>query len=135
MLPRLTVGFLSGLVFLFSICSHSFAQGHGFYIGGYGGLNLAEQMPLGNADGELSIGYIGAAGLGYDFGNGLRAEGQFGYSPHDIDKIGSNSGASGGVDVYTFMANILYEFRPQGWFIYPYLGAGVGALRLQADGG
>lgn len=133
MLPRLIVGVLAGISFLFSVCSHSFAQGHGFYIAGYGGLNLAEEMPLGTVDGELSIGFIGNGGLGYEFGNGLRAEGLFGYGTHDIDKIGSNSAASGDVDIYTFMANILYEFRPDGWFIYPYLGAGVGALRLQAD--
>ncbi len=133
MLPRLFAGILAGFGFLFSICSQSFAQGHGFYISGYGGLNLAEEMPLGAGDGELSLGYFGAGGLGYEFGNGLRAEGQFGYGPHDVDKIGSNSAVGGSVDIYTFMANVLYEFRPDGWVIYPYLGAGVGALRLQAD--
>lgn len=137
MLRRFIISLPAALIFLFSISSQPSAQDGGFYIGLQGTYNfpevLSQTLNIGTTDVELSDGYVASAAFGYEFGDGLRVEAQFSYSPNDVAMLGSSVPISGGVDIMTLMANVAYDFGIQDWPVHPYIGAGVGVMRLEAD--
>ena len=137
-----------------SICANVKAQG---YQGFYAGLQ-AQYVTLRDADytdglaiqSEASKGFGISAIGGYDFGNGLRAEGEFGYRRNSLDQfeitndgglgaaagVGSLSGQTletdGTTDAFYLMVNGWYDFMIRGF--RPYVGGGIGFARLSVDG-
>ncbi len=84
--------------------------------------------------------YAGEIGIGYGFGNGLRAEldGNYYHNTIHASDVTVDAGTavnkhyrtSGGLNTYGFMLNGLYDL-PLGWVVQPYVGAGVGYEWLQ----
>jgi len=77
-------------------------------------------------------------GMGYAFG-GLRLEGQLGYEGFTLNNVNplpggplSESDTTGELSGPVFMANLLYDFGTPGG-TRPFLGAGVGFARMEAD--
>ncbi len=89
-----------------------------------------------SADYNKGIGIYAA--LGYAWDNGFRTELEFSYRGSDIDQIdptlafsGFPSGSiSGSTDTYSFMANVLYDFKGLSDVVTPYVGVGVGAANV-----
>ena len=107
----------------------------GFYLGAGAGINFwPEDSDLGSNEAKFDDWDWTTAGqLGYAFGNGIRLEGEFGYRPNDVDSVSNVPGASGDFETMSFMANLLYDFRTR-WPVTPYVGVGLGAARVSADG-
>jgi outer membrane protein OmpA-like peptidoglycan-associated protein len=107
----------------------------GVYVGAAAGVNVfPEDSDLGSAEADLDWSWATAGSVGYAFGNGFRAEGEFGYRPNDVDSVSGVPGASGDLSTMSFMANLLYDFRRPGWIVTPYIGVGLGMARVHADG-
>lgn len=81
------------------------------------------------------VGGIGAASVGYGFGNGLRGELEFDYSGQHAKGTGLY-GRRGSGTAYTYgvMANALYDIDAGLGWIYPYVGAGVGMQWMALSG-
>jgi OmpA-OmpF porin, OOP family len=87
---------------------------------------------------------------GYDFGGPFRAEGEVGYSHHDVKAlnisndgglgtslgVGSLNGASanpnGSISALSFMVNGIFTLMPR-WRVSPYLGAGIGGADISVN--
>jgi OOP family OmpA-OmpF porin len=68
-------------------------------------------------------------GLGYAFQNNFRLEGELG---HRFNNFGEDVGLDDGdVRVWSGMLNLFYDFN-RGGRIEPYIGAGIGAARVEA---
>lgn len=76
-------------------------------------------------------GWAGIAAVGYGFGNGVRAEGEFGYRRSGVNNA-SSGGTTGHTSAYSLMLNGLYEANI-GIPIMPYVGAGVGGAKVRFD--
>ena len=85
---------------------------------------------------NFDLGYVGAASLGWGFGNGLRVEAEGNYRSNEVDSIRGLGlapiGRTGGFQSqYGVMGNVFYDFDP-GFlgigpsYVQPYLGAGAG---------
>jgi outer membrane protein OmpA-like peptidoglycan-associated protein len=111
------------------------ADDKGVYVGPGAGVNVfPEDSDLGSAEADLDWSWATAGSVGYMFGNGFRAEGEFGYRPNDVDSVTGVPGASGDYSTMSFMANLLYDFRISKFPITPYIGVGLGLARVHADG-
>jgi outer membrane protein OmpA-like peptidoglycan-associated protein len=122
---------------LFSPLTASAQEAHkGVYIGAGAGINFwPEDSDLGSNEAKFDDWDWTTAGqLGYAFGNGFRAEGEFGYRPNDVDSVSNVTGASGDLSTMSFMANLLYDFHIGNFPLTPYIGVGIGAARVHADG-
>lgn len=112
------------------------AQTNGWYTGLAGGVNwLAETDVTGSAVRSIDedMGWAGLGKIGYGFGN-IRLEGELGYRQNDNGGTNvAGTSASGDVTNWSAMANLLYDFTGMGKFV-PYVGVGVGASRIKADG-
>lgn len=110
-------------------------QSEGFYVGAGIGANKASDedysTAAGSAKAEYDWDWAGLGSLGYALGNGFRVEGELSHRGADIDKVGGAAG-SGELDATALMANLLYDI-PTGTAFKPYLGFGLGAVRLNAD--
>lgn len=112
---------------------------NGLYVGGEIGANWMQNQKIKNAavsgeggvknpggkfDGGFGPAVVGS--VGYGFGNGLRAEGEFNYR-FTHEKLKNAPGNGGGYDnnTYGLMANVLYDI-PGVPYVTPYVGAGVG---------
>lgn len=109
----------------------------GLYIGGAAGVSLPRDSDTndGTTDRtvDLDTGFGLSGSVGYAVGNGFRPEFELGYLSNDIDSVaGANAG--GDIGVLKFMGNLLYDFRNTGLPITPYIGAGMGFARVDADG-
>ena len=71
--------------------------------------------------GELGF----SAGLGYDFGNGWRLEGDYANLFNDFGTVGGTTASSAKLRAETYMLNVLYDFEDFGRFA-PYIGGGLG---------
>ena len=86
-----------------------------------------------SGDTKFNLGYGGLASLGYGFGNGFRAEGQFNYFTNKSDGFTGGRvpvNGSGTEDKYGFMANVIYDFVGVMPYVQPYLGGGIGVQWL-----
>ncbi|HEV3176989.1 MAG TPA: OmpW family outer membrane protein [Stellaceae bacterium] len=119
------------------------AQTPGWYVGGEGAWShLNDQNSTTTSPGTstpLKIhpgeGFAAGANGGYEFGSGIRLEGELVYRRHD-EKSATNSGVTapttGSIDNLAIMGNAYYDFNNVTKFT-PYIGAGVGAARLHLD--
>jgi OmpA-OmpF porin, OOP family len=123
----------------------------GLYLGAGSGINLLQQTDLDQSGsitaGLRAAGFPGRSGkatfdpgvatvgsVGWGFGNGLRAEGEFSYRWNDVDRITgfgrlgpAFSRAGGQQQTFGLMANLLYDFQiPDSPWVVPYLGVGLG---------
>jgi opacity protein-like surface antigen len=105
-------------------------------------------------DGDFSFeaGYGFTLAAGNDFGNGVRAEIEFGFRSNDLDDIdgsyqlydydfsygtyyeeGTFKGSTrGDVTATSFMANLFYDFLPAE-AVTPFLGMGIGLANVDVD--
>src|SRR4029077_4781021 len=117
---------------------------NGLYMGGGVGLNFMqrEQFDISgkfaggpsskaaSGDVRVELGFAGVISLGWGFGNGLRAEGEFSY--RDNNNFNNPSGygfpgtASGQEQKMGGMVNVLYDFVGVTPWVQPYVGVGVG---------
>ena len=117
---------------------------NGLYMGGGVGLNFMqrEQFDISgkfaggpnskaaSGDVRVDLGFAGVISLGWGFGNGLRAEGEFSYRANNNFNNPSGYGfpgtASGQEQKMGGMVNVLYDFVGVAPWVQPYIGAGVG---------
>jgi opacity protein-like surface antigen len=120
------------LLLLTAAASHA-GEGR-VYAGGQAGMFLPlESSVTGNFDGASGTltynpGAVLAAVGGYEFGNGVRGEGELNLRHLTTDKLLSNGAtvaADSDIWTYGFMANLYYDFRTR-TAVTPYIGAGVG---------
>jgi OmpA-OmpF porin, OOP family len=107
-----------------------------------GGSFLTDISPHGTGadeDGHYRDGYVGLGTVGWNFGNGLRAEIEGGYRRNDVGGVrGSGSAANGALGMSTVMVNGLYDFDvsrfglPQVGLI-PHAGIGLGWAQPRFD--
>ncbi len=85
---------------------------------------------------NYNVGPVGVAGAGWAFGNGLRAELEFGYRHSDAKNItlpgGATAATSTNVSTMSYMVNGLYDFST-GTPWSPHLGAGVGVANVRVN--
>jgi outer membrane protein OmpA-like peptidoglycan-associated protein len=116
----------------------------GPYAGIAGGGNFLNDVSPhgGGADvkSQFSNSYVGLGTIGWNFGDGLRAEVEGGYRRNDVAGV-RNAGpgaATGALGIYTVMVNGLYDFD-LGRFgvptygLVPHLGVGVGWAGARFD--
>ena len=120
----------------------------GFYIGGFGGLNLENgtevdryNSDLQNNNGapaaevEWKLGWVAGGEIGWSHGNGLMTGIEYAYRSVDVDNIdvGAPTLSHGGdVRLHTVMANATYQLPVEMFgFIRPYAGGGVGVGFVQ----
>ena len=116
---------------------------NGLYVGAGLGIDLhsdesVKNLSIGNGplgglstsgNSKFDLGWGGLTSLGYGFGNGFRAEGQFNYFTNKSNGFTGGSvpmHGSGTEDKYGFMANVIYDFVGVMPYVQPYLGAGIG---------
>lgn len=104
----------------------------GFYVGAGAGVNLMqdENISAPGVNGSISekVGPVVVLGLGWGFGNGLRAEIEGSYRSNGANGIGGIPDAtrvSGTEQKYGVMVNAAYDFDLAPW-VSPYVGAGIG---------
>lgn len=121
-----------------------------FYIAGRGGISRLDDtafnvggLGIASVSNDYDTGYLGIFALGYKYGDNFRAELEYSYSNFDIDTHTAFDGA-GGVTPFTsgqsfgdatgqtIMVSGYYDFA-LGRF-KPFLGAGIGYGRVEADG-
>ncbi|MEQ9813647.1 MAG: OmpA family protein [Azospirillaceae bacterium] len=123
------------------------ADSNHWYLQGFGGANWVDDMEFnfntsvlgdpissGNATAEFDTGYGVGGAIGYDTGN-FRYELEAAWRDNDIDTISAPAGfpgSSGDISALTFMANAYYDIENNSNFT-PYVGAGVGAGRVDAS--
>ncbi|MCL4716070.1 MAG: OmpA family protein [Hyphomonadaceae bacterium] len=86
------------------------------------------------ADGRASLesDWTQHLGLGYAFQNGFRLEGELAHRFNQLD-IEDTLDGGGDVHAWSAMANLFYDFN-RGAAVEPYVGLGVGAARINANG-
>ena len=109
---------------------------NGFYISAGAGVNLMqdENLTIGALTGAVSakVGPAVVVGLGWGFGNGLRAEIEGNYRSNGYSTLSGFGGAgatatvSGSEQKLGGMVNVLYDFDGVIPMVTPYVGAGVG---------
>lgn len=121
-----------------AVAAQDAAATDGWYLGLGMGANLMhsqdfDQTRGGNAsaDSEHDLGFAADLTLGYGFANGFRIEGDSGYGMNQFDEIGGTP-AFGETEIFTWTANLLYDFR-NGSDFTPYIGAGAGAAIMMLD--
>ena len=116
---------------------------------GYTPIGVLDHDPVTNTIGtvaenssvdDLLGGWLGA---GYDFGNNFRLESTFGYRGGDLNEISASNGiqntglgfgapGNGDLQIWDAMVNLLFDVPSEGG-LTPYVGAGVGLARVDAD--
>lgn len=80
-----------------------------------------------SGDLDFDDNWSGHLGGGYGFQNGFRLEGELGYRNNDFEDLDGEASAT------SLMANLFYDFHRNGR-IRPYIGVGVGAAKVEAEG-
>lgn len=73
---------------------------------------------------RYDTGYAGVASIGYGFGNGFRVEAEGDYRRNHHTDIGGTQQKYGG------MANAFFDFDIGSPYVFPYVGAGAGYMRV-----
>ncbi len=93
------------------------------------GVSLGDQdftvSGAGTTELSYDFGYGLGAALGYSFGNGVRAEGEFAWRSNELD----SSIASGDLDSFAGMVNGYYDIHNTSKWT-PYVGAGIGLAHV-----
>ena len=111
----------------------------GLYVGAAGGANFMQserqtRRTLGGVDQPgrrrllFDSGYVGLAGIGYGFGNGLRVEVEGSYRNNRIKPGDAPNRISigGHEQKYGAMVNALFDLDIGSPYVFPYLGGGLG---------
>lgn len=109
------------------------AEVKGVYITGAGTVHqVRDSDTSGAAVGtiESAVGFGGGLAVGYQFGNGIRIEGEHTYYSSKADRV-NGAARSDRVHAITGMTNLLWEYDNSSG-IYPYAGAGLGAVFLNS---
>jgi opacity protein-like surface antigen len=131
---------LSSLAFAVAatVGANALAAQPDWYVGGDVGWNNAENVDLTFTSGPHPVpfddGWIGTLKAGARFG-AVRAEVEYAHRSNDAEFFGppgSIDNARGSIDSDALMLNGYFDFKPQGK-ITPYVGAGVGAIQVEAD--
>ena len=112
----------------------------GIYIGASAGGNFSETITTTRPGSKIETdpGFVGLASIGYGFGNGVRVEIEGNYRENDPSKVSFGgpfiTTHNGQVQNYGGMFNVLFDIDVGSPWIYPYLGAGAGAIRTELSG-
>jgi OmpA-OmpF porin, OOP family len=126
---------LAGSLLLATAAASHAGEG-GAYVGGQAGMFLPiESSVTGSfvgSSGKLAYnpGVVLAAVGGYQFGNGIRSEGELNFRHLTTDKLVTSGGpVAVDSDIWScgVMTNVYYDFRTR-TAVTPYLGAGVGLV-------
>lgn len=100
----------------------------GPYVSAIGGLSFLDYNKD-HVKTDFKVGWMAGLDIGYRYCSGFRLEGEVVYRRNVLQKIRpygqSYVRVKGSVQVWSFMAKGLYEL-PFGWWLTPYLGAGIG---------
>ncbi len=113
------------------------AQSEGLYLsGGIGGgwPQDAEYTGAGfNAEASLDLGLSASLAIGTTFGGNWRGEAELSHRVADVDAISGSATGGGDISGSSTMVNGYYDlFSGSDW--RPYVGAGIGVMRLSVDG-
>jgi OOP family OmpA-OmpF porin len=115
----------------------------GVYIGGGAGVNFWPHQASGGTELRTSDpGWAVLGSLGYGFGNGVRLEMEGSWRGGNLSGTyvnGVQAGASGRLNNFGAMANVLFDFDFSSFgvapdVVMPYIGAGIGAGWMQVSG-
>ncbi len=133
--PRL-LGAVAAIALLLPVAANA---DNGFYLGGNVGVGFPSDSEFDDAtntnDVELDLGFAGILSAGWQFENGIRLQGEFAARLNQVGEItGVGAGApnDGDMNVYSLMADVIYGI-PTGTKFTPYIGAGAGLARVNAD--
>ena len=109
----------------------------GVYVNVGAGFDLAPQsgvtLPSGFSGSNMQLrrddGFAGLGSLGYAFGNGFRVELEGSFRQNGLNGLSGTSSpgtASGTMQTYGVMANLLFDMDIGKPWLYPYIGGGVG---------
>lgn len=110
------------------------------YVGIAGGWNAQRHSDVSGTGIDKSVsfedGWAGLGTVGYKAASGFRGELEFGYRDNDVDTVSgtpaTTGAASGSVQAWTIMANVLYDYENKTRFT-PYVGVGIGAININYD--
>ncbi len=115
----------------------------GIYIGAGAGLDLPENIRTGTpvpTSPRLTLnasnGFAGIGSLGYGLGNGFRFELEGNFRQNNLAHLSGTAfptAASGRLQTYGAMANVLFDMDIGFPWLYPYLGGGAGYAWTHAD--
>ena len=106
------------------------AQDAGWYVRGDVGATAGGEFDEDAAAIDMDDGWAAGIGGGYEFANGLRAEGELLYLSNDLD----SDVVDGETKTTGAFANVAYDFNRAGR-IRPFVGAGVGFAQVDYDDG
>jgi len=103
--------------------------GAGYDLTPASGASLPSSFGGSNIQLDRDNGFAGLGSLGYAFGNGFRIELEGSYRQNGLDGLSGTTAptsASGTIQNYGLMANLLFDMDIGKPWLYPYLGGGVG---------
>jgi len=129
------LGLLAG-IFCGLVSSQAWAQS-GLYVSATGGALFPEPWGSDAAKANLKTGYSVLGAVGVSIGIvGLRIEAEGGYRQSDIQSTtiaGVSTPTSGHAKIATGMVNAYFEIPYTILHLRPYIGAGVGAARVESN--
>lgn len=137
-----TILMAAAAVFVLSGAAQAADWREGLYIKGGAGWNYAEDQSYtaGGApvDVEMQDGYAVSGAVGMDYGN-MRSELELSHRSNDLDAVTVSgtpvAGVGGDVNATALMLNGYYDIPlGTGLPLTPYVGAGIGAANVNADG-
>ena len=115
----------------------SVAQSEGLYIsGGVGAVFPRDSDVDGtgiNSTVEFDAGPVGSLAIGSTLGGNWRGEFELSHREVDVDSVSGATGSTGDLSGTALMMNGFYDFS-NGSSFTPYVGAGIGPMRLDVDG-
>lgn len=134
MIQRL-LGLCLGLTLIFASGARAEHENTGLYVGGLMGSSFFNDTrlsspTLGNDDADFKPGFTFGALLGYDFGQGLRLEGEVSYRENILK---SGGGKDPQVGISGMMFNVYYDFFPFKNQFEVYAGGGLGPATAQLE--
>ncbi|MFI4976296.1 MAG: outer membrane protein [Caulobacterales bacterium] len=117
---------------------------HGYYVSLKAGLAVLDKVPMRCPHGVIDpvlrarLGFGASAAAGYSFANGFRVEAEAPLRTNAIGSVTAGSASesvSGSITSVALMANLLYDINGlRVGRLTPYVGGGVGAAHVTADG-
>lgn len=101
----------------------------GYSIGG--SADIEASAPIGG-DVSLDGNVLGSAGIGYAFGKRWRLEGELARRENDLDAAAMLD-PGGSISATSLMLNAYYDIGSGDGALTPYVGAGVGAAKVEVD--